>query len=763
MKKFKIFSDWGRRNPDTITEAELNLRMKNYIKRALPVLTAQVRVFCCTDLGPLLKLRLEYNGGTYINAEAKVIVLGFTKEDLCKPYNVFERDMEDRLAHECGHENSTPFPLYVKYAKKIGTQLTAKAISVYGVPETDALRNAMNGVGNMYCNIFEDGREENIFASNWTAFGPRFMRSNLSVWSKETELPKDAYSRYVRSCLWLSILGHVRPKWIDDVPKGDTLPDLLDALQDVVDNFVDCPTWQEGEKYLDEIYNLSEDYLIAALEDVIKQSPQAQAMQDMLEKFKADFSGTSGKGNPSQGDGSSSGSSRLKGKSSGSGKGKKSKDENSDGEGEDEESKDGKSKGAGSKNGDEKDGSDKGKDGSDGGSDGDGDGDTADGKDGESGKDGKGDEDGEGKSKPEIIAEHEGVTESSGESENDGSSEGPKNLYGDSCKAGGGGSGKGSEEDDYYPEKELEELMAQLDEDAEYAPAMGVAEAEPMTIDEELASAYASMGDRDCINFEERPRTAAPQNPPAEITMKASLIANAINKIKAATEYSKASTSGKLNKRKLTRYATGRYDIFCRKQPAEEGVAAYICWDGSGSMYGLKQTNSGNAVTLIEKAFKGIPLKIINFTTDGRRTIHHLVKDFDEDARAMSYAYGYYRSKGFSGGNKDGYSIRVATRELLERPEKRKILIVLSDGLPSDYSGGFEAGRHDVRKATEEAVKDNIEVISIFFGESHDRQELMKYYKYMYEDGGAQALSCAPEKLGDELVKIFTKIALKRK
>lgn len=720
----KIFSNWGRLNA---IEEVTDVRVKKYIQRVKPVLASWVRTACCTSLGPKLRIEIGLGLGTFISAERKLLSIGFTKEDAMEPYNVFEKQMLASASHECGHENFTPFSKYSAYGKKISEQLVTKGMALYGVPRTEALENAMNGVGGMFCNVCEDGRIENMFGRYWPNMANSFRWSNLKVWKKEEKMPERAFDRWMRGVLWLSIIGPVRPKWIDKVPKGDELPELLDDVYPIMEDFVQCETWTEGEKFLDEIYARCEDYLLAALEDVIKQSPAAQALQEALEKFKSDFSGTSGAGNPSGSPSGSGSSSRLKSKKS-SGKDKKK-------DGED---------GSGSKNGkkskDKKEG--------------------AEGKEsGAGGKDGK---DGESESSGEktIIAEHEGVTESEA-SESSGSS-GVKNLYGDSCKSGGGGSGAGAEEDNYYPEAELEALMAELEEEAEYSVPEGVATVEPMTIEDELAEVYEGSGDRYCVAFVEKPRTAAPQLPPAEIVMKAGVLKNAINKIKAATAPQGGHLSGKVNKRKLYRYPQGRYDIFCKKQKKEEGVAAYICWDGSGSMYGLKQTNSGNAVALIEKAFSGIPMKIINFTTDGDRVIHHVVKDFDEDAKSLSFAYGYYRSKGFSGGNKDGYSIRVATKQLLERDEKRKILIVLSDGLPSDYSGGFNQGVKDVNAAVKEAVDKGCEVIAIFFGEAYDREELGKYYKAMYHDAGAQDLSCSPAKLGDELVKIFTKIALQR-
>ena len=67
--------------------------------------------------------------------------------------------------------------------------------------------------------------------------------------------------------------------------------------------------------------------------------------------------------------------------------------------------------------------------------------------------------------------------------------------------------------------------------------------------------------------------------------------------------------------------------------------------------------------------------------------------------------------------NRDGYSIRVATNQLMARQEDKKVLFVLSDGLPSCYSQDEDAVE-DTRLAALEAEKKGIKVISLYFGAS---------------------------------------------
>ena len=101
------------------------------------------------------------------------------------------------------------------------------------------------------------------------------------------------------------------------------------------------------------------------------------------------------------------------------------------------------------------------------------------------------------------------------------------------------------------------------------------------------------------------------------------------------------------------------------------------------------------------------------------------------------------------GGNKDGFSIRAASAELLAQPYRKKILIVLSDGLPSDYNGGYAAGIADVLSAVLSARKSGIEVISIFFGDGEDSENFREMY------GRRNCIVTEPDMIGDRLYEIL--------
>lgn len=217
-------------------------------------------------------------------------------------------------------------------------------------------------------------------------------------------------------------------------------------------------------------------------------------------------------------------------------------------------------------------------------------------------------------------------------------------------------------------------------------------------------------------------------------------------------------TSGKLDVGNLYRLKLDEYNVFIKRgHPSVTDAVVSICWDGSGSMHGAKQKYSGQACAIIEEGFKGfVPLKIINFTVNGSQVIHFLVKDFDENSSSVNYAYSYFQSKGFNGGNKDGFSIRICAQELLKRPERDKILLVLSDGQPTDYT--YINPETDVKNAVKWARSKGIFVAAMFFGDEYFRQSSQRVYEYMYEKN---LINSAPEELPSRLVKILSKLVLR--
>ncbi|GKY89328.1 nitric oxide reductase activation protein NorD [Sinisalibacter aestuarii] len=110
------------------------------------------------------------------------------------------------------------------------------------------------------------------------------------------------------------------------------------------------------------------------------------------------------------------------------------------------------------------------------------------------------------------------------------------------------------------------------------------------------------------------------------------------------------------------------------------------------------------AATLVSTAIEGIgdPFALHGFASDGRHDVHYFrFKDWDqhfnEEARA--------RLAGMKGGlsTRMGAALRHAGAGLLKQAERRKLIILVTDGAPADIDERDPQHlRHDTRKAVEE-------------------------------------------------------------
>jgi len=110
------------------------------------------------------------------------------------------------------------------------------------------------------------------------------------------------------------------------------------------------------------------------------------------------------------------------------------------------------------------------------------------------------------------------------------------------------------------------------------------------------------------------------------------------------------------------------------------------------------------AVTLVATAINGIgdPFALHGFASDGRHDVqYYRFKDFnqhfDDDAKS--------RLAGMQGGlsTRMGAAMRHAGRHLLKQTERRKLLLVVTDGEPADIDERDPQHlRHDTKKAVEE-------------------------------------------------------------
>ncbi len=168
-------------------------------------------------------------------------------------------------------------------------------------------------------------------------------------------------------------------------------------------------------------------------------------------------------------------------------------------------------------------------------------------------------------------------------------------------------------------------------------------------------------------------------------------------------------TSGKYNiKRGMTRTTCKVFDKM--KDPnALSDVAVMLCIDNSGSMEGSKIVAARNCAIILSETFADlhIPCYVMGYTTaNSREAVHrHYVTWKSSKAQRQTLV-----TMEADWGNFDSYSIRYATKVLEKKQSTHKLLIVISDGTPSDGCPTYT----DCIKDTVMAVKEAKKVATVF-------------------------------------------------
>jgi hypothetical protein len=145
-------------------------------------------------------------------------------------------------------------------------------------------------------------------------------------------------------------------------------------------------------------------------------------------------------------------------------------------------------------------------------------------------------------------------------------------------------------------------------------------------------------------------------------------------------------------------------------------TAVLVLTDMSGSMGGAKIVHAGKATVMLNEAIGkiGIPLEVVGFTETWHHIRHNIFKRFDgkinEDLMMKNFAKA---AEDCMANNADGDSVLWSYNRLRTRKEKRKILIVLSDGSPAGYRGDGDSYLKDVVTQIEKEKKVEIYGIGI--------------------------------------------------
>lgn len=210
--------------------------------------------------------------------------------------------------------------------------------------------------------------------------------------------------------------------------------------------------------------------------------------------------------------------------------------------------------------------------------------------------------------------------------------------------------------------------------------------------------------------------------------------------------------SGSLDVNAIGLFCTGKPNVFKECGiPSDLETCCYILKDNSGSMdSSFKENLAIEALSEVEATLRDVmPLKEVAFYASGINIYHDVIKEWEDNDALISYAESYKASGNRPRGcNNDAYSIYCAALELIKRPEENKILIVISDGLPSGCN------ETDVQKAVRFARKNRIFVINFLIGDKRTIENLWESFKNMYD---TYFCGVNPEKLGNSLFSFLKK------
>lgn len=158
-------------------------------------------------------------------------------------------------------------------------------------------------------------------------------------------------------------------------------------------------------------------------------------------------------------------------------------------------------------------------------------------------------------------------------------------------------------------------------------------------------------------------------------------------------------------------------------------TAVLLLVDQSGSMSGLRYIHAVKSAEILTDTLRqlNMPVEVQSFSdTYDDKAINYVHKKFTDRKSGTQVSKSMCSTTRFMFSNPDGDCILHAVGSLLARKEKRKILVVLSDGQPASY-----AGEGDIYGFTREVVKEieNNSPVDIY-GIGIQSSAVKDYYKH---------------------------------
>ena len=176
----------------------------------------------------------------------------------------------------------------------------------------------------------------------------------------------------------------------------------------------------------------------------------------------------------------------------------------------------------------------------------------------------------------------------------------------------------------------------------------------------------------------------------------------------------------------------GSFFIRTRLPADEQRLAVGLLIDESGSMgWGDRITHARKtAIVLYDFCISlGIPVTIYGHSTDCRGVALYSYAEFDSVDEKDRYRLMDMIDRN---GNRDGAALRFVAEHLAQRPEKRKLLILISDGQPADDGYYGTEAEADLRGIKQEYARQNIILFAAAIGD--DKDAIQRIYQEGFLD-----------------------------
>lgn len=159
----------------------------------------------------------------------------------------------------------------------------------------------------------------------------------------------------------------------------------------------------------------------------------------------------------------------------------------------------------------------------------------------------------------------------------------------------------------------------------------------------------------------------------------------------------------------------------------EQKLAVGLLVDESGSMSYVNRITHAQKTAIVLYDFcisLGIPITIYGHSTGGSGVELYSYAEFDSVDQSDCYRLMDMSARN---GNRDGAALRFVAEHLDKRPERKKLLIIISDGQPADYGYMGTEAEADLRGIKKEYEKKGIVLFAAAIGD--DREQIKRIYK----------------------------------